>query len=531
MAINILVGVGGTGAKTIEAALVQLLAGMIDDPVYVGIVDQDLANGNVARTAGFLARIHRFRQFWSSGENKIDWNAWKQALSAKELKGTPFGSNRIIPLYSGDTPGEPDSIYRPNSAGSSLQQMIGRGLNEEQKALFGMLFMDDNQEQQMQLDEGYRGRAHVGSAAFISALAGDGNKLFDSIKSICESAGGQIVNVFFVGSAFGGTGAAGFPTLARRLYRLRKEKAFGNADNIRIGGILMLPYFLFGAPEDANEAAVTPDELLPKTQLALEYYHNLFKHEPCFDMFYALGWDNPYRLGYHEPGAAEQANPALPTEMLAASAAIDFFRKMSANPDIRETVIHMSARKDATLTWSDLPCDEPQAREFQLKLGQLLRFCVYWRYHFFPELAKPKSGLLKRPNWAQKLADKSHPAEAREITMLLDEVITCVLNWAAASGAMAGREQGGQMLWRFDPFLDPNHNGTMSPKEPARLSGAINMTYWNEAFNGLIVKEEDGGLGRGAQIILDELDGAAVEKEHSGIGKALVTVYDACRLE
>ena len=41
MAVNILIGVGGTGAKTVEAALVLLLAGMVDDPVYVGIVDQD----------------------------------------------------------------------------------------------------------------------------------------------------------------------------------------------------------------------------------------------------------------------------------------------------------------------------------------------------------------------------------------------------------------------------------------------------------------------------------------------------------
>ena len=521
MAVNILIGVGGTGAKTIEAALVLLLAGMSDDPVYVGIVDQDLANGNVARTVGLLARQHRFRQLWSSGENKIEWNQWA---------GSALGSNRVIPLFSGDSSGEPDSIYRPNAAGSSLAQMMGRGLSGPQKAMFDMLFMDDGDEQQMQLDEGYRGRAHVGSAAFISALSGDSNKFFDTIKAITESAQGQTVNVFFVGSAFGGTGAAGFPTLARRLYRLRKENKFGNAQNIRIGGMLMLPYFLFGTPEDDKEAAVTPDELLPKTQLALEYYHNLFKHEPCFDMFYRLGHDNPYPLGYHEPGSAEQSNPALPAELLSATAAIDFFRKMTANPDISETVIHMSARKDAVITWGDLPCDEPQQKEYQAKLGQLIRFCVYWKYFFFPELSKPIGGLLKRKNWAQKLADKQHPADAEELTMMLNEVVNRVLSWAATTEAMANRVAGGQNLWRMGAFLDPNHDGFANPKVPARLAVAIDDTYWADAFNGLIEKGDSGELGRGAQTIFDELDSATPHPKHSGIGKALVTVYDACRL-
>lgn len=521
MAVNILIGVGGTGAKTIEAALVLLLAGMSEDPVYVGIVDQDLANGNVARTVGLLARQHRFRQLWSFGENKVEWNQWP---------GAALGANRIIPLFSGDSAGEPDSIYRPNNAGSSLAQIMGRGLSGPQKALFDMLFMDDKDEQQMQLDEGYRGRAHVGSAAFLSALSGDSNKFFDAIKSVTEAAQGQTVNVFFVGSAFGGTGAAGFPTLARRLYRLRKENAFGNAQNIRIGGMLMLPYFLFSAPEDASEAAVTPDELMPKTQLALEYYHNLFEHEPAFDMFYTLGWDAPYPLGYHQPGSAEQSNPPLPAELLSATAAIDFFRKMTANPDVSETVIHLSARKDAAITWGDLPCDEPQQREYQAKLGQLIRFCIYWKYFFFPHLSKPIGGLLKRRNWAQKLSDGQHPADAQEVTQMLNEVVDGVLNWAAGTEAMAARSAGGMSLWRLGAFLDPHYDGFANPTAPARLAHAIDDAYWAEAFNALIDKGDSGELGRGAQRIYEELEGATPPAKHAGIGKALITVYDACRL-
>ena len=72
-AINILIGVGGTGAKMVEATLIQLLSGMIDNPVHVGLVDQDLANGNVARTVRLLSQQHRFRTLWSGPKNKIEW--------------------------------------------------------------------------------------------------------------------------------------------------------------------------------------------------------------------------------------------------------------------------------------------------------------------------------------------------------------------------------------------------------------------------------------------------------------------------
>ena len=280
MAVNILIGVGGTGAKTVEAALVLLLAGMVDDPVYVGIVDQDKANGNVARAISLLTRAHRFRKVWSSGENGINWN---------KAGTTALGGTKIIPLFSGDTMDETDAIYQPNAAETSLQKMMGPAEGTPQRALFDLLFMTGGQEQDLKLDKGYRGRAHVGSAAFIASLAEDGNKLFDAIADVAANAQGQAVNVFFVGSAFGGTGAAGFPTLARRLDRLRKDPKYPNGKNVKIGGLLMLPYFLFNNPDDENAAVVKSEHLLPKTQLALEYYHNLFEHEQCFDMFYTMG--------------------------------------------------------------------------------------------------------------------------------------------------------------------------------------------------------------------------------------------------
>ena len=213
-AINILVGAGGTGAKVVEATLIQLLSGMVDMPVHVGIVDQDIANGNVDRAVRLLGYQRRFHDLWSGSTNRIEWS--KGELPA-------LGHNGIFPLFSSDS-SDIDAVYRPNAAGDTLKQMIGRGLPKPQEHLFDMLFMNNEDEQKLPLDEGYRGRAHVGSAAFISALTDSNNNLLDAIKRIVAACQGAPVNVFFVGSAFGGTGAAGFPTLARRLNNLRRIK-------------------------------------------------------------------------------------------------------------------------------------------------------------------------------------------------------------------------------------------------------------------------------------------------------------------
>ena len=65
MALNLLIGVGGTGAKVVEAALVAFLAGLGPPAVTVGFVDQDESNGNVDRTRDLLARSAAFRRLWS----------------------------------------------------------------------------------------------------------------------------------------------------------------------------------------------------------------------------------------------------------------------------------------------------------------------------------------------------------------------------------------------------------------------------------------------------------------------------------
>ena len=69
-------------------------------------------------------------------------------------------------------------------------------------------------------------------------------------------------------SAFGGTGAAGFPTIARILHNTLKKDQDGNCV-ANIGGALVLPYFQF-PPAPTDEEKEMLDELEKKLKLLNE---------------------------------------------------------------------------------------------------------------------------------------------------------------------------------------------------------------------------------------------------------------------
>jgi len=74
MAVNILIGVGGTGAKVVEATLYLLAAGLGPEKVIVGLVDQDNSNGNLARTLELIADLGTVRADWAGNSpNSLDW--------------------------------------------------------------------------------------------------------------------------------------------------------------------------------------------------------------------------------------------------------------------------------------------------------------------------------------------------------------------------------------------------------------------------------------------------------------------------
>ena len=96
MAINVLIGVGGTGAKIVETALMLMSAGVgPKGKVVIGLVDQDNSNGNVVRSEHLLDLLGRLRRDFDTGfnpGNAIDW-------SSEEGGGNPLFSIQLVPLF------------------------------------------------------------------------------------------------------------------------------------------------------------------------------------------------------------------------------------------------------------------------------------------------------------------------------------------------------------------------------------------------------------------------------------------------
>lgn len=519
--INILLGVGGTGAKVIEAALVLMAAGIGPDTpsrtVHVGLVDQDQSNGNVARTRDLLNKLGTFRQTWSAmnAPNFIDWQAeGDDAVS--------IGSIRAVPLF----PDESNALWCPEEDEASLASILGGSISDQpRRDLFDMLFMPGREEQDLPLGKGYRGRAHVGATALVAAMVEDGSQLMARLRVLIEDPSRRKVNIFIVGSAFGGTGAAGFPTLARALHRLRRNSDTVNGDNVTLGGLLMLPYFSFNDDDGDGESVVTSDELLPKAQLALDYYHNLFENEQAFDHFYALGWDSLFHLGYHEAGAAEQSNPALPPELFAASAAMDFFaRGAEAGEQAAETRVMVAARDQRAIRWKDLP----HAAEIEPRLAQLLRFAVYWRY-IAEDMIDAKSGLLGMgKNWIQKLTDGAKAIDADRELSSLRALIDHVLVWAATVEKTGGNQWAGGP-WNLGQFIAM----TESPSQPVEQVGSLSEAEALQGFDKLIRIDSGEYRQRAGADLHHELRKGEVPVSNAsrGLGMALATVAKAASLQ
>ncbi len=521
--INILLGIGGTGAKVVESALVLLAAGIGPEKVHVGLIDQDGSNGNVIRTQTLLADLAGFRRDWrrTGVANAIDW----------DHDGRPdFGALDIELLFDEDE----KALWCPSQTQASLRTIVGENLSPEQRDLFDLLFMRGDQEQDLPLDKGYRGRAHVGATAMLAAILDENdNKLRARLIELMQAADREPVNVFLVGSAFGGTGASGFPTLARALRKWTTSGDFKNKGKVSIGGMLMLPYFSFKEPPEGSLAVVTPDEILPKTRLALEYYENLFQHEDVFDRFYVAGWEDFFSLGYHVPGGVGQANPAMLPELLAATATIDFFTRdnMEAAREKEEAnatgvPVMVSAREDKAVKWRDMPIPTHQV---EARLGQMLRFCVYWRYVAEPNLHKASTFGGIGDNWTQKLVNGVKPADSTGELNSLNKLVDDVLLWAATI------EATGKAFWKNGPWdLTRLHNPQHQP-DPTRPIALLKAPTPEVVFKSIdhLIRDDHGHYLTGvAHTMHDELTRGRSQfhGDHKGIGRAVAAVYASSRL-
>ena len=344
------ISIGGTGAKVMESLTHLCIAGLLPEGerLYIGAIDPDVGNGNLERTATALNNFAVFQNFSVGNDTAL----FKNKISIVcPFPFNPTGHDKnlddLIEFY-----------HHSNSAVGKLYEALYTA-----------------KERETTLNEGFRGHPSIGAAVLAKKFE-DGSKLTAQIeKTISE---GDNVKIFLAGSVFGGTGAAGLPTIARLL----KNNLADYADRISIGGILILPYFSFTPTEIGDELFARSENFLPNTKAALKYYS---ERENLFDATYFVGDSVMTAVKEFSVGSANQRNESHIVELYAALAAADFYSRPIKSPKIIKYICRHEQNK---FSWADFPTNAE-------RLVQFARFIFAYVHLIKPVLADLVSGNAK----------------------------------------------------------------------------------------------------------------------------------------
>lgn len=393
-----LIGIGGTGARCIEAFIHLNAAGLLngEEKVHLIYVDADVSCGNLVKT-------------------QVACTAYNKAVAIGYVENTVFKNelndyNARVWQPIDDGQKNMDIIYQNETMKNS------RDDNDKSLAmLYESLFT--KQERTTSLSMGFRGHPAIGASIINLKLDKDDLLWKDIIQDINSD---KEPKVFLMGSVFGGTGAAGIPNIAKKL---KKEINIASGRCVAlISAALVLPYFQIPQADEKNrrEMQAKTEEFILNTKYSLDYYnkHRLIDSaEGVFDCIYTIGDDVLTSVDTFALGAAEQKNTPNYIEMYAALAAIDFFN--CTDIDNISSRVFMVGRnnEDNKIQWEDLPNSliKPSL------LNKLSTFAIYlyiYQTCVFPSLQAihENQELEKNNKWYIDLFKKSAKFDLHETT-------------------------------------------------------------------------------------------------------------------
>lgn len=331
---NVLIGIGGTGSRVIESVVHLCAAGLGPDVLHIFLIDPDQGNGNLTHTKTLIKNYTSLRK-----------------LFYEPSSGNPsFKTEIVIP---------PDDKFLAWGIFDETTYTLAKYINHdnlkkndpELADLANVLFT--RQELQTELNEGFRGHPSIG--AVVMANPPMDEYPFKLLWDDTHSLGANQLRVFLVGSIFGGTGAAGFPTLGSRQLIKYNEKAkiAGEKSKVLLGGALILPYFSFAMDSTIDEPMfVTTNDFPIATKAALQYYND---KQLGFDQFYFIGDSLLQKVGKFSTGSSTQDNYPHYIEMVSGLACFDFFRQPPPEEEVPDKKYFISCREDEKLSWNMLP--------------------------------------------------------------------------------------------------------------------------------------------------------------------------------
>lgn len=293
------IGVGGTGAKCVEALTHLHGCGLLNDsdgtPARLGVflVEPDQQSALLTRAQTAISRYVAMQRAIGRGADRFargelrDYGTWSPLSSAS-------GAISLDQVF-------PKAVLRTQAQGVA--------------ALFDCLFPPE--EQTADLEVGFRGRPPIGSAVMSrvslekESQGGQWQQMLSDIQT--AAGGGEAPVIHLFGSVFGGTGASGVPTLGQLLKNWLQRQGLSS---VQVQASLLLPYFDFeGVADDKTGVHAESRSFQLNTDAALQYLSTSGK--ACFDRVFLVGSDIKARYGF-SIGGVNQSNAAHLVELLAA---------------------------------------------------------------------------------------------------------------------------------------------------------------------------------------------------------------------
>ncbi len=511
------IGIGGTGAKCVEALLHLTAAGLLPDrkgpqgksigkeDLFVTFVDPDTANGSLERASTTL------KQYAACKEIQLGpINLFKSAMHfvRDHEVWSPFGDEARPRL---------DTFFRYGAL--ELE-------NKPAARLFDVLYSPE--EQETTLEQGFRGHPSIGAAVLGSTLRfGEGDPWKSFRNKVNQIRAGDEAKIVLIGSVFGGTGAAGLPTIAKlirneilSLGAERRAQEDGPQEDIkaRIAGILVLPYFQFD-PVDSSGMKADSENFLLSTQAALKYYHQQARQEMglgYFDSVYLLGDATLSPVRKPSLGSQEQRNEQHFIELYSALACLDFF-------DNSQRAHYMVARNAPNeIVWEDLPFQNQT--ELKERLTHLTRFAFAYLSSYYPMLVDiRKRGRGYRAPWYVNLISREGVSLQNALEGPLARVrdyCESYLRWLANTSATAKNT--------LIELANYNAFAARRETEDGKVEVDLLQSFLLDKFNQLNLPE-GAPSPNGLNDLWDSMCRARVkESEAVGIGRFLNALYTRC---
>lgn len=475
------IGIGGTGSKCLESLIHLAAAGMMPDlkeELYVLFVDPDKANGCLERA---VKTLECYKTFSNNPQ-----------LAQPDLLQTNIDSD-ITPIFSPFDKGDDDKPRLEEFFGHASLKLADDGAAD----LFEVLYSKN--ERTTQLHEGFRGHPSIGAAVMAQTVLGNDEpwKTFQA-----KVAKDPAAKIFLAGSIFGGTGASGFPTIAK----LIKSGFQAKPIDVQIGGALILPYFTF--IDDAGDVLKAKAEhFLMNTQAALGYYQRSSK-DLVYNAIYLMGDDSQVQLQNFALGGKSQQNAQHFIELYAALAAIHFFGNDGAADG--QTQYFRLDRAGKPLKWADLP-DGDGGGTIQSKLRRLYHFSIAYLQVYKPMLdaiAKGQAGRYEAP-WYIDFFQRHQPNKISLNDTKTEESLNRVKDYCENF-----------LVWFANVQRSKDDNGKFNPIDTFHLTEVINRISSDTTMRPLRTKV----LNR----LWGNMCGAKGKGDGTDIGKFLSALYQNC---